>query len=338
MAKTKVNKTIVVVAAMLIIALGAFAWVSTNGTFKFQVASPVGPADSDSPQVAGFCDLSVVAPDIDIDAVNEDSKAAVTDAKNLYHNVKEVDGGWTTFTLGTEVTNLEFGETYEFFIPGDLTTSNTKAVAFGPYIKWTAPCKEDTSYPEITVCNDETYDGLSATFYNEDHNAAAQTFSTGDKKTIELVWKAGADECFGHPYLSTYPMLGDNGYHSKDKPNVLCLKLNSTVWEVPEKVYLDGGEELDRVGVPVIASADSAATHVMYCYEAPVMRDSRTSIFVDMEADSSEAPDVDDTAYLYGGNIYFHSTDKSPAWGVEDDTGAYAAGNGDADELTLDFT
>lgn len=285
--------------------------------------------------VKANCDLSTASPDLDINAYDVENPAtAVTDDQCLYRK-KGGGGTWTDWTLGTEITDLEYGAEYEFFIPGDLAEANVKAEPFGKYMTFTGDCTPDTSM-RIEVANDETYDGLSATFYNEDHNAAAQTFSANDKKRVELVWKAGSDEFYGHPYLNTYPMLSDNGAHRREFPNMLCLKLNSTAWDEPEGVFF-GGQEMRRVSGGTVVSADSAATHISYCYESPVITDNRASIFVDMDAKAA-APTVDDTAYLYSGNIYWNSDTAEPGWGIEDNDGQYVGGNGDADELTLDFT
>lgn len=321
------NNTII----WIIVALLAFTYVSKNGLPDFLSSSSVMDDGVDRTT----CEISTATPDIDINAYDKDNPGtAVTDAKNLYRKVGSTD--WVTWTLGTEITDLEYGGNYEFFIPGDLAETNLDANAFGPYQTFTGGCKPDTS-KDIKVVNDETYDGLSETFYNEDHNAAAQTFSANDKKTIELVWKAGSDEYYGHPFLTSYPMLSDNGNHRRAYPNILCLKLNSTSWDEPESVRLGNGVEMREVSVPNVASADSASTHLMYCYEAPVMSDVRTSIFVDMDA-KAVAPTVDDTAFLYAGNIYFNSDTTQPAWGVEDNDNQYVGGNADADEMTLDFT
>ena len=70
----------------------------------------------------------------------------------------------------------------------------------------------------------------------------------------------------------------------------------------------------------------------------PVISDKEVSVFETLNADDSTGPLVDDTAYLYGGNVYWDTDTAEVAWGTEDNDGSYAAGNGDADSLNLDFT
>jgi len=288
--------------------------------------------------VSLFCDVGTVSPDIDINAEDvENPGTAITDQKGSYRKTGPGGkGAWTTWTLGTELTGLEVGASYEFLFPYD-TAANIKAKGFCEYQTWTAPCTEDTTRL-INCYNDETYDGASVTFFDEDGAAGAETFAAGDVKTIKLRWKSAKDEMLGHPFLESYPMLSDNGAHSRKNPNIVCLALNSTAWDAPEDVYLASGENLDQVGNPVISAADGATTHITYCYEVPPIGDKYVDIMITLDADDTVAPSIDDTAYLYVGNLFKHTVTGEPAWGVEDNEGSYVGGNGDADEATLDFT
>ena len=279
---------------------------------------------------------STVTPDITITAYDVDNPtSAVTDAYNLYRKIP--NGVWTSWTLGTEITNLEIGATYEFFIPGSTTTSDIVAKAFGKYFTWTALCQEDISM-KIYVANDELYGSVTGTFVNADDNpTTAEVFSAGQTQTIRLRWISGKDEYFGNPYLNTYP-LTDNTNWRRQYPDALCLKLNSTAWEVPQDVYLSDGTKLNRISSPTISNADGATTHTMYCYESPVIGDMQTDIYLRLEADGTYAPSVDDTAYLYCGNTFINSKTGEMQWGVENNLAAYTCGNGDAPTITLDWT
>jgi hypothetical protein len=297
------------------------------------------------PVSAVECDTTTT-PDILINAVDrENPTTAVTDDKNLYRKkatATDDAGVWTSWTLGTSIDDRELFTDYEFLIPGDTTTSNIVAKAFGEYILWNSGCKPEST-KQIKVCNDETYDGLAVVWFDADGTpSTAETFAAGVTQTVSAKWSAGAQECFGHPYIQSYvnarvvPATSRHG-NRPQYPNVLCLKLNSTAWEVPVWVKLDDGTEMHRVSNPTISAADGATTHVMYCYEFPSVTDTEIKFFMRLEADGTNAPSVDDTAYLYGGNIYINSDTGEPEWGVEDDSGNYVAGNSDADELTLDF-
>ena len=92
---------------------------------------------------------------------------------------------------------------------------------------------------------------------------------------------------------------------------------------------------MKRVAGPTIAAADGATTHIMYCYEAPVITDRTRKIYLTLEADGTTPPHMSEYAYLYAGNTFVHSDTGEIEWGVEDDSGAYTAGNGDADELII---
>lgn len=335
MRKGATNWLMIIIA---LIVIGIFTgYISIEG-----LRPPVEPGVTTMPEVT--CE-STITPDYDPNYYQFGTPStASTSANNIYRKVGDI--AWSTWTQGTALTNMELGATYEF-IPGTHTTVATSdAESYGAYFTYTVKCQETDSdnYPAKL---DEIHSGLTATFYNEDDNAAAQTFSAGDVKTVSLKWKAAKDEFYGNPYIAESP-LSDNGQHRRIYPNVLAIKANSTAWEVPVavsfiKVAADdtpGGTSgtLRRIPCPTIVSADGATTHIMYCYEAPVISSQICRFYLQMEADGTNAPFVDDTAYLYAGHFYINTDTAEIAWGIENNDAAYTAGDGDADSLTLDYT
>ena len=315
-----------------IIAIGIFTgYISIQG-FNQPATTYIPPT---TPTTPGISCESTVTPDITISAVDVDNPTtAITDSSNLY--MKEPDGSLTTFTLGTEITDLQFGKTYEFFMPASTTTATAAAgKGFCKYMSWTATCDENTAL-KIYCANDETYDGLTNQSFNNNGDAATATsFEAGNVKTIRLQWTAGKDEYYGHPYLDTYSMLQDHGTWRRKYPNALCLKLNSTAWEEPQEVYLADGTNMNRISAPTITATLGATTHIMYCYEAPVITDRDTDIYVRLEADGTYEPELTDTAYLFAGSLFINSETGKLDWGVEDNKATYTAGNSAADQNAI---
>lgn len=286
-------------------------------------------------EVPDKCD-STVTPDIDINAHDKyNPVTAVTDNMAYRKIAPERSKVFTDGTMGTEITALEPFATYEFAPGVHNTVATGAALAFGKYFTVDMPCKEDTVM-EIAVCNDETYDGLSATFFNDADSAAAQAIAASGTATVKLRWKAGADQCYGNPFIDSYP-LSDNGNHRRAYPNALCLKTNSTAFNEPQTVFLANGVEMRRIGTPAIASADGATGYIMYCYEAPVIEDMNMDIYVTAEAKAID-PMMDDKAFLYSGHVVVDTNSGELGWGVENNDAAYAGGNSDADELAIDWS
>ncbi len=269
------------------------------------------------------CD-STTTPDWDPEAYDHDNvNTAMTEATNIYRKVGSTK--WSSFTQGTAVTGLTVGATYEAVF--GISASDFVDNAYGPYLTFTAPCAETVSGwapdggDDVALYDDAAETTLTATFYNEDNNAAAQTFSAGQQKTVHLKWVAPVEDYYGNPYLPGYP-------------NVLCLDLNTTTMDEPLWVKVNG-VEMSRVATPIRHSGASGKT--TYCYEAPIVSDEEVVFDIRLKADDTTAPAVDDTAYLYAANWFIHSETGAVMSGVEDDDGN-AVGTDSPDSLTLDFT
>jgi hypothetical protein len=311
MAKQQVNWVIVSIIAVLVVGgLMVSGIIPMNlGGSNDQIVDPVTGA---------VCD-SQTTPDLLLRAYDRENVGSAIAETGVYRLVGTKT--WTTFTSGTEITGLEVGKEYEFLM--GVTTADAEQIdnAYGKTFKYTVPCKEDTTIEE-EMANDELEGSLTATFYNKDDNAGAQTFLAGETHSVELRFKAGVDEVYGNPYLS-------------GNPNVLCLDLNTTTFDKPEAVSIKGGADLKSAGTPQRHSA--VAGKVAYCYEAPVIGDKEVTIEIEMKADDSTAPAVDDTAYLYAGGYYIDAKTGNVASGVEDEEGT-AVGTSDPDAVTIDVT
>jgi hypothetical protein len=320
------NDTLVMIVILGLVIAYFQGWIPGIGD---GAPAPTGPSGQ-------VCDTTTT-PDLDINAHEVDNPGtANTEANNIYRKIG--DTAWSTFTLGTAETNLEPFASYEFAVGTNTSAVTTRANAYGPFFEHSIKCQEIETL-DVAVYPDETYDGLTATFYDADDNAAGEAFSAGVVQTVSIKWSAGKDEYYGNPYIAS-SKLSDQGAHRKKYPNVLGLKLNSTTWETPQSVSFvrqDGtGDTLNRISCPTIA--DTASTHITFCYEAPVIDDTITRFYLRLEPDGSVAATVDDTAYLYAGNFFMNTDTAEISWGVEDNDAAYVGGNGDADEATLDFT
>jgi len=320
------------ILAILLVAAVAFGYIDIG---KFIPEAAVGVPGAPSGEMACAAD---VTPDFNIKTYDIYNKGtAIAEAESVYRKVG--DTMWTQFTTGTEITNLEPYTTYEFIIGSDTTDFTDNA--FGPHGTFTTGCQEDDSI-EFGIYNDEIETSLTATWYNADDTAAtAETFSANSPQTVYVKWVSGAEEVFGNPFIKELP---DNGKHRSAYPNLLVLKLNSTEWDEPDKVYIKSinpkagtvGEEMHQVGCP--AAISSATGYTMYCYEAPVVMDMDGVKFaLTLNPDDTVAPATDGTAYIYSSNIYPNSDTGAVEWGNfnEDDA---AVGADAADSLTMDFT
>ena len=317
--------------AMLFIAAligGYFMFAVDEGGVKDKVNSLLDKNNNEEPDSNDMLCTSEVTPDITISAYDfENVGTSLTEATNIYR--KQGDKTWKTWTAGTAITGLEPNKVYQF-VPG-ITTSDFTDNAYGQPFEYTIKCKE-TDTMDIPVYNDEVETSLSATFYNANHDASAETFTAGSVESVYLKWKAGSDEVCGNPFLKDSD-LADLGSHSKDKPNVICLNLNKTVWDAPDSVHVNG-VKMDRVSTPIRHSVGS--TDTAYCFEAPVITDVAVEFAVNLDADDATAPGNDGTAALYCGNTYINK-EGNVVWGIEDEEGN-AVGTDAADTLTLDFT
>jgi hypothetical protein len=316
---------------LTILAVVAFAMFAGFGGIAAKSIGGSGSTvtNSEGQQQLLTCESSTT-PDLDIDSFDfYNPGTALTEGTNLFR--KSGSTAWTAWTAGTAITNLEVGKEYEF-VMGIGTTDFTDN-AYGPYFKHTVLCQESELLNKA-VYNDEVETSITATFYNADDVAAtAEVFSAGQTQEISTKWVAGTDEVFGNPFIaeSSLPGLSSN---RREYPNVLCLDLNSTAWDAPEKVSYQG-VELKRVAAPTRHAP--VAAKIAYCYEAPIITDSSDKIKIRANADDSAAPAVDDTAYLYAAHFFLNADDGQIYWGVENEEGA-AVGTDASDSLTLDFT
>lgn len=279
-----------------------------------------GPEDR---PIEGCTDLQVT-PSLDPNAIDiRNPGTAFTEATNIWR----VDGSkaWNTFTQGTAFTPPLDTEIDIIF---GITASNMVDNAYGPFLDnvWTG-CNEDVSSwgpggsMEVELYDDCPEGDVTATFYNDNHDASAVTMTAGSTKTIYLKFEATNEDYFGNPYLPGYP-------------NVLCLDLNTTQFDEPIHVKV-GGIQMAEVSTPLRHAA--AAGKKAYCYAGPIVDDSGVEFAVRLDADDSVAPGVDDTAYLYAGNHFIHTETSNPGTGVENDEGT-AVGTDTYDSLTIDVT
>jgi len=246
---------------------------------------------------------------------------------------------WEVFTVGTEISDIGAANDVLEVVYGVNTSSHIDR-AHGPVFSYTVKCKEDDTIEKM-LYNDENEDGLTGTFYNQDGNAAAQSMTVGQTKTVYLQFESGKDEVFGNPFIATSG-LGDNSKHRAKYPNLLLLELNKTTLEKPEKVWIfthpiseDVNVELREITCPSLATTTSAATN--YCYEMPVIYDSLTKIAVKLEADGTYAPANDATSRSYSGAYFIDAETGSLEWGVEDEDNN-AVGVNFPYNLTIDLT
>lgn len=315
-------------AVVGIIALVALAGAGIAGMMGWKVSelSLDGEGDED---VVVNCD-STTTPEINIKAFDQDNVGtALTEGTNLYR--KQGSTVWSTFTQGTAF-GVEFNEKYDIVM--GISTTDFTDNAYGPmFTTDSIDCKESIIV-EKAVVNDEVETGIAATFYNADDNAAAETFTTGQTQTVSLKLQAGTDEYFGNPFIDMATCgEGQRGEY----PNVLALELNSSEWDKPEQVYVVGGEELRQVNCPtILESSATTSGFTEYCYELPVLTDKELRVKLDLNADDTNAPGNDGTAYIYAGNWFYNSDDGEIHCGVENEENA-AVGVDAPDSVTLDF-
>ncbi len=269
---------------------------------------------------SGFGDdescLSTTSPTLTIKAYDKETGTALTEATNLYRLVG--DRVWTSFTAGTGFA-IDAGDEIEYVM--GISTTDFTDNAYGSYVKsYTVPCKETPSVQEEMV-NDEVETSLTATFYNADSDAAAETFLAGQTQDVSVKLQAGVKEYFGNPYE------GGNS-------NVIVLNLNTTEWDTPEKVSI-GGVELSKVSVPQRHSA--VAGMISYAYELPVITDTQIEVTFKLNADDTTAPATDMTAHIYAGNNFYNADTQVIEFGVENEEGV-AVGTDASDTVVFDFT
>lgn len=281
----------------------------------FMPGGTVPTGDDGKPIVQ--CD-STTTPNLTINGYDIDNPGtAITEATNLYRIKGQKT--WKTFTLGTGF-DVSAGQELEIVL--GITTTDFTDNAYGEYIpSYTVPCEENPTF-EVKMYNDEVETSLTATFYNADGDAGAETFSTGETQTVSVQLKAGTDEYFGNPTL-------------EGNPNVIVLALNSTEWDKPEQVFLSDGTELSEVQVPGRQALSSGLQY--YAYELPLIGDKKVEVFMDLNADDTNAPATDMTAYVFAGNYFINGDTAELSSGVETEEDV-AVGTDASDTVTLDFT
>jgi len=308
--KTKTSSGAILIGVALVVILGFMVYAMFFAGPKVQF--------NEKGEEIVQCDPTV-SPSLTIKAYDFDNVGtALTESTNLYR--LKGTKSWTAFTQGTAITALSVGDEIEYIL--GISTTDFTDNAYGRYVKsYTVPCKE-TIIVEEAVYNDEVETSLTATFYNADGDAGAETFSAGETQTVSVQLKTGTDEYFGNP---TYEGM----------PNVIVLGLNSTEWDQPEQLYLSDGTELNSVSVPGRLSA--VAGIQFYAYQLPLIGDKKVEVFMDLNADDTNAPATDMTGYIYAGNYFINAETGQPEFGVETEEDA-AVGTDAADTVTLDFT
>lgn len=283
---------------------------------QFGIGSTV---DDGTPSSVTNCD-STTTPDIDPNCIDiENLNTAFTEGTNVYRRVG--DTAWTTFTQGTAITGLIVGERYEMLF--GVTTSDMTDNAYGPHIITDpVPCVENVPFADTRLYDDSIETALTATFYDENHDASEQAVGANDYANVYLKWEAGSEDYFGNPYLPD------------STPNVLCLDLNTTEFDEPDWVMVDG-VEMKKVGTP---SRHAASTgDIAYCYEAPIITDAGVEFKVRLDTDDTVDPAGDSTAYLYAANWYINTDTNNVEYGVEDDQGN-AVGTDASDSLSINVS
>jgi hypothetical protein len=291
---------------------------------------------------------------MDINAYNHGTPTtAVTEANNIHREVGET-GSLGAVTFGTAITTLQPGTDIEIIGGVSGTAANNYDNSYTPHvIIENLPCVVSKN---LVLFEDEVEGSITATFYNSNHDASAETLVASTPTIVSLRFYTADEQWFGNPYLGEPSYLGINwndlkvdgvtyvkgetiGSHRPQYPNILCLQLNTTTHDQPiwvKALLQDGSKvEMNAVNVPQVHTA--AANDKDYCYEAPIL----SGTFIEMEIKINPASTVgtlvDDTASFYAGHRFMHTDTGVISWGVEDNDGA-AVGASNPDTLTLDWT
>lgn len=286
---------------------------------------------------------------------------AVTEANNIYriYTGKDGTGGALgTVTLGTAITTLQPGTDIEFIGGVSGTAANNYDNSYTPrFVIENLPCIVSEN---IALFQDEVETSVTATFYNSNHDASAETAVASTPTIVYMRFYTADEQYFGNPYLGepsyldidwskvkvpafTYIKEDTIGSHRPQYPNIVCIKHNTTNFDKPVwvKAQLQDGStvEMNEVSVPTVHAASAGDKD--YCYEAPILTGTYIEIIAKVNPKAgcvcSGASMVDDTAYYYAAHRYMHTDDGYISWGVEDDLGQ-AVGASDPDTLTMDWT
>jgi hypothetical protein len=277
------------------------------------VQTPTGPAVP-----VNTCD-STTTPQLDINSYDLESPGtALTESSNIYR--RKGDTSWTNFVAGTPF-DVIVGAQYEILMGSNRTDEVDNS--YGSVFTTDAiPCRESVS-KDVGVYQDSDETATTGTFYNADSDAGSESFVIGQTQDVSFKFETPSKQVFGNPNIKT---SGISGGQRAEFPNVFCINLNSTSWDAPEKVSVDG-TDMQRVATPLRHTLASQA--VSYCYEAPVINDNSASIKVRLNADDTNAPVVTnhtvnpavDSARLYAATFYVNADTSKVAWGVEDEDG-----------------
>ena len=265
---------------------------------------------------------------------------ARTQAANTETGIQQLSGGtgWTAYTSGTAITTFVPGTTY-IVVPGDASTTDFIDNAYGTAFSYNANCRDQKT---IKLYDDATT--FTGTFCNDNDvcgSAASLSASTG--YTVGVKAQSAAKTVFGNPYLgSPEPPAGltavafsDLGSHRKAYPNCACMQANVSWFSTSNvRSWLSTGQEMNKIGVPMILTAATGDTSV--CFEAPVVTDQAVKQYFYFETSTGAAAD-DGAIKYYASNYYLNSQTGSLEWGCETDAGA-AVGATSAKSITFDVT
>lgn len=274
--------------------------------------------------------------------------------------------GWASNQYASAQTGLEECEDYEIVFQ-NVTATAMYDRSYGPHIKVVnMPCVFND---KLALFQDETYDGLTGTFYNSDKDASAESISAGEVVTVYWKWTAATKQYFGNPYLGVAFMdepyindinwddimdidgieflaASDVGDHRPEYPNGLCLETNTTSLDDVEwiKAELQDGSivEMNQISTPKLYRAKQGSleneTTRAYCFEAPVISDVDVWMHVRLDFDDTNAALCDDmNATLWAGNWWIHTRKGTLSWGLEDDD-ANRVGSSALEDKAADFT
>jgi hypothetical protein len=255
---------------------------------------------------------------------------------------------WTEGTLGTGITGLSTGSDYEFVV-ADLTTHTD--TTHGPhFIIKNLPCTVEFGIP---VYPDEDESGTTFTWYNNDGDASAESWSANEVQRVSFKLKSTAEQYFGNPtlvsldpeYISIQNALRKDGTEitfetpGVANPNICYYQLNETEWDKPDQVYMLSGNEKISLGsggdCPGRLSSSSGSKN--YCYHAPIVQDYQIEIHSDLNTDDSTAPATDDTFGCFAATYFINGNTGELEYGVEDEDDN-AVGVDAAETATIDNT
>ena len=283
--KTSIGVIIgIAIAAVLI-------WPMLKGGTVVPPATPPGVTPPVTPPTTlTVCDTGTT-PDVTVPTVFFDTGVSVANSEHSYRKVGAT--GWTAFTAGTAITNLEPNTEYEFLL-GINTTSDWTYNDYGNYFKKTIPCLGAVSLDTQKVYNDNrAYPNL--TFLNTLNNADNESLSAGETAIVTLRFSAEADTWWGNPTIPNNPLVSDNygGLWRKKYPNQLCCRVDTDNYDKLELSY--NNDKLNAL--PAAGKfVNQSSNDTVYCFEAPIFGDQDTDLKLTLDADDLNDPPYETTA------------------------------------------